>query len=181
MSHIGRRPVPIPPGVEVRLEDHTLTVKGPKGTLTLQVHPDLTVRVEGRSIRVERPSDSRLHKALHGTFRALIQNMVVGVTQGYQRALEVVGVGYRVQQQGKGVVLQLGFSHPVTYTPPPEVQVRVEGANRIVVSGLDKQKVNQVAAQIRAIRPPNPYSGKGIRYAEETVRLRPGKTGAKKK
>lgn len=180
MSRIGRRPVPIPKGVEARLENGVLTLKGPKGTLSLRIHPDLTVRVEEGQIRVERPSDQRLHKALHGTFRALIQNMVVGVTQGYQRALEVVGVGYRATQQGRSVVFQVGYSHPVTYTPPPEVEVRVEGTNRVVVSGLDKQKVHHVAAEIRALRPPNPYTGKGIRYADEVVRLRAGKAGARK-
>lgn len=181
MSRVGKRPVPIPPGVEVRVEDGQVTVKGPKGTLSLRLHPDMRVRVEDGVVRVERPTDSHLHKALHGTTRALINNMVVGVSQGYSRTLEVIGVGYRVQQQGDRLVFSVGYSHPVEFRPPPGVTVTVESANRLTVSGPDKQAVGQVAALIRAIRPPDPYKGKGIRYADEVLHLKPGKAAARKK
>ncbi len=180
MSRIGRLPVPIPDGVTVTLNDGVLTVKGPKGELSFRVHPEMKVVIdtEAREIRVERPSDRKIHRALHGTTRQIIANMVRGVTQGYEKVLKVVGKGYRVQQRGKDIVFNVGFAHEVVFTPPPDVQVTVEGQDTVKVSGIDKQRVGQVAADIRAIRPPDPYKGKGIRYADEVLILKPGKTGA---
>jgi large subunit ribosomal protein L6 len=181
MSRVGGKPIPIPKGVEVKVEPtNRLTVKGPKGTLTYGFHQEMRVLLEDGSVRVERPSDERRHKALHGLTRALINNMVVGVTEGYQRALEIVGVGYRAQQSGNKVVLQVGLSHPVEFEPPPDVQIAAEGPNRLVVRGCDKQHVSQVAAELRKVRPPDRYKGKGIRYAGEEVHLKPGKAAARK-
>ncbi|MBI4233471.1 MAG: 50S ribosomal protein L6 [Chloroflexi bacterium] len=181
MSRIGNKPIPIPKGVQVNIgAENQVTVKGTLGTLTQALPAEITVTVEDGVIRVRRPSDQRQHKALHGLSRALLSNMVTGVAQGYQKTLELVGVGYRIQQSGNKVVLQVGFSHPVEMEPPAGVTVKVEGANRVVISGCDKQQVGQVAAEIRAVKPPDPYKGKGIRYAGEVVRLKPGKAAARK-
>jgi large subunit ribosomal protein L6 len=177
MSRIGRQPIAIPPGVNVAVTDHTVTISGPKGTLSQQVHPAINVRVEDGKILVERQSDLRQHRALHGLSRTLIANMVEGVTKGFSKSLDLVGVGYRAQKVGNRLVLQVGFSHPVEITPPPGIDVAVEGTNRIIISGIDKQLVGQFAAEVRAIRPPDPYKGKGIRYTGEEVRLKAGKAG----
>ena len=176
MSRIGKLPVPIPSGVDIDLTGTTLTVKGPKGTLTQEVHPDITITIDDGEVRVTRPDDEREHRALHGLFRSLIANMVVGVTEGYTRRLEIVGVGYRAAARGSnGLTLQLGFSHPVEVDAPEGVTFTVPSPTRIEVSGADKQLVGQVAANIRAFRKPEPYKGKGIRYEGEPVRRKSGK------
>ncbi len=180
MSRIGKRPIPIPKGVEVKVEpDNTVRVKSGKNELSFRAHPDMTIRVEDGQVIVERPSDKKQHKALHGTTRALIANMIEGVTRGYEKALELHGLGYRAQMRGKSLVLQVGFSHEVVYEPPPDVEVTVEGQNPAIITirGIDKQKVGQVAAEIRKIKPVEPYKGKGLRYRGEHVRLKPGKAG----
>jgi len=181
MSRIGKMPVPKPQGVQVDISDNVMTVKGPKGTIARELHPDMSIDVRDSEIVVSRPSDSRLHKSLHGLTRTLVANMVEGVTNGFNRRLEVAGVGYRAQQAGKDVVLQVGFSHPVQVEPPEGIELKVEGTNRIVVSGIDKELVGEIAARIRRVRPPEPYKGKGIKYAEEQIRRKVGKTGGKKK
>ncbi|GAB7387281.1 50S ribosomal protein L6 [Bacillaceae bacterium] len=179
MSRVGRKPVPIPDGVEVKLNGNVLTVKGPKGTLTKEFHSDMQVKVEGNEIRVERPSDEKEHRALHGTTRSLIANMVEGVTNGYAKTLELVGVGYRAQKKGKNLVLSVGYSHPVEISPEEGIEFEVPEQTKIVVKGIDKERVGVVAANIRAVRPPEPYKGKGIRYQDEHVRRKEGKTGKK--
>jgi large subunit ribosomal protein L6 len=178
MSRIGKQPVPIPSGVDVKLNGRSITVKGSKGELALEVHPDLTVAVEDGEILVERSSDAPKHRALHGLMRSLIANMVEGVTDGFSKTLEIVGVGYRADKQGKGITLNLGFSHPVRYDPPDGVVLEVPNQTTVVVQGPDKQKVGQTAAEIRGFRPPEPYKGKGIRYQGEQVRRKAGKTAS---
>ena len=176
MSRIGKQPVPIPSGVDVSLAGTTLTVKGPKGTLVQQVHPDITINVANDEVLVTRPDDEREHRALHGLFRSLIANMVVGVTEGYTRRLEIVGVGYRAALRGSsGLTLQMGFSHPVEFDAPEGIAFEVPTPTRITITGIDKQVVGQVAANIRKIRKPEPYKGKGIRYEGELVRRKSGK------
>ncbi len=176
MSRIGKQPVPIPSGVDVTLSGRTLTVKGPKGTLTQEVHPDINVDVADGEVVVTRPDDEREHRALHGLFRSLIANMVVGVTDGYTRRLEIVGVGYRAALRGSnGLTLQMGYSHPVEFDAPEGVTFEVPTPTRITINGIDKQAVGQVAANIRKIRKPEPYKGKGIRYEGEAVRRKSGK------
>ncbi len=177
MSRIGRKPVNIPAGVTVSVDDGVVTVKGPKGTLTQKVHPSISVAVEGNVVRVTRPDDEKESKSLHGTTRSLIQNMVLDVTQGFHKELEINGVGYRAQKQGKNLVMTLGFSHPVTVPEPDGITIECPKANRIVVLGPDKQQVGQFASEIREKRPPEPYKGKGIRYAGEHVRRKEGKAG----
>ncbi len=181
MSRIGRMPIPVPQGVQVEVKDNVVTVTGPKGTLTRQFHRDMDIEQRDSELVVSRPSESRVHRSLHGLTRTLLANMVIGVTTGFTRRLEVAGVGYRAQQAGKDVVLQVGFSHPVQMQAPEGVSLAVEGQNRIVVSGIDKELVGQTAARLRGVKPPEPYKGKGIKYAEETVRRKVGKTGGKKK
>lgn len=176
MSRIGKMPVEILKGVEVTQSNGAIRVKGPKGELELTPHPDMTVVVEDSEVRVERASDHKDHKALHGLTRSLIQNMVTGVTEGYSKTLEIVGVGYRADARGAGVTLNVGFSHPIEYVPAEGVSVECPNQTTIVVSGADKQKVGQAAAEIRAFRPPEPYKGKGIRYQGEHVRRKAGKT-----
>ena len=176
MSRIGKMPVPILKGVEVKQTNGTVHVKGPKGELELTPHPDMTVVIDDGEVRVERPSDHKDHKALHGLTRSLIQNMVTGVTDGYSKTLEIQGVGYRAESKGKGIVLNLGFSHPIEYEAVEGVSLECPNQTTIVVSGADKQKVGQTAAEIRAFRPPEPYKGKGIRYQGEHVRRKAGKT-----
>lgn len=181
MSRIGRRPIPIPPGVQVTLEPgNQVTVKGPLGSLTQTFSPRLTIKVQDGALVVERSSDTGRDRALHGLARALLQNMVVGVTQGYQKVLEVTGVGYRAELRGNTLVLQVGMAYRPEVEAPPGIKLAVEGGNRIIVSGVDKQVVGQVAAHIRAIRPADPYKGKGIRYAGEVITLKPGKKVTKK-
>ena len=176
MSRIGKQAVPLPSGVNVRVEGRDVTVEGPLGTLSRTFHPDMTIRRDNGSVAVERPSDSGQHKALHGLTRSLINNMVAGVSAGFEKTLDLVGVGYRVAQNGEGISLSVMLSHTVEIDPPPGVTLTVEGNNRVRVRGIDKQAVGQVAANIRKTRPPNVYTGKGIRYSNEIVRLKPGKS-----
>jgi large subunit ribosomal protein L6 len=176
MSRIGRRPVPILKGVKVEQANGTLKVKGPKGELALDVHRDLKVVVDGEEVRVERSSDEKKDKALHGLTRALIANMVKGVTEGFSKTLEIVGVGYRADLKGKGITLQLGYSHPINYQAVEGVKLECPNQTTIVISGADKQKVGQTAAEIRGLRPPEPYKGKGIKYQGEHIRRKAGKT-----
>jgi large subunit ribosomal protein L6 len=175
MSRIGKEPVRIPDGVAVTCEGRVLRVSGPKGTLTQQIHPDITVTIDDGEVRVTRDDDEREHRALHGLFRSLIANMVTGVTDGYQRRLEIVGVGYRVAKRGDGLTFQLGYSHPVEVDAVEGITFDVPTPTKITVSGADKQQVGQVAANIRALRKPEPYKGKGIRYEGEQVRRKSGK------
>ena len=176
MSRIGRAPIPLPPEVEVSLDGRRVTVHGPRGTLARELPPDITVRQEDGELRVERPDDERSHRALHGLTRSLVNNMVVGVTQGFQKELEIVGVGYRAAAQGPTTLeLALGFSHPVRVEAPEGVTFEVPAPTRITVRGIDKEAVGQVAANIRKLRKPEPYKGKGVRYAGEVVRRKAGK------
>ena len=177
MSRIGRKPITIPAGVEVKLDGNTVTVKGPKGTLSNTFHQDMAIAVEGTEIIVTRPSDVKEHRSLHGLTRTLIANMVEGVTNGFSKQLEVNGVGYRVQKQGKNLVMNLGFSHQVIVPEIDGITIDVPNPNQIIVSGADKQVVGQVAAEIREKRPPEPYKGKGIKYAGEHIRRKEGKAG----
>ena len=176
MSRIGKMPIVLPKGVEVEQTNGTLSVKGPKGSLQLNAHPDMKVVIDGGEVRVERPSDEKKHRALHGLTRSLIANMVTGVTDGFAKTLEIVGVGYRADVTGKGVTLSLRFSHTIDYMPADGVSIECPNQTTIVVSGIDKQKVGQAAAEIRGFRPPEPYKGKGIRYKGEHVRRKAGKT-----
>jgi len=179
MSRIGRKPVPIPAGVSVAVDGPTVRVKGPKGELVRRFRPEMRIRVADGQVVVERPSDSKAHRALHGLTRALIANMVQGTVTGYRKVLELVGVGYRAEKRGKTLVLNVGFSHPVEYAEPPGITISTPNPTTIVVEGIDKEQVGQVAAEIRSVRPPEPYKGKGIRYQGEAVRRKAGKTGAK--
>ncbi len=176
MSRIGKMPVVVPTGVEIKQANGALSVKGPKGTLELVVHPDMTVVIDASELRVERPSDVKEHRALHGLTRSLIANMVAGVTEGFAKTLEIVGVGYRADKKGLGITLNLGYSHTIEYQPLDDVRLECPNQTTIVVSGIDKQKVGQPAADIRAFRPPERYKGKGIRYQGEHVRRKAGKT-----
>lgn len=179
MSRIGRKPVAIPAGVDVKLDaaNGTVTVKGPKGTLTEKIHPNMTVKIDGAAVLVERPDDEKENRALHGLTRSLIANMVEGVVNGYKKELEINGVGYRAQKQGKQLVLNLGFSHNVVIDEEPGITFEVPDANKVVVCGYSKQRVGQVAAEIRSKRPPEPYLGKGIKYVDEHIRRKSGKAG----
>ncbi len=182
MSRIGRAPITVPAGVEITLgENNTVTVKGPKGTLTQQFKPEMAIAKDGDSVTVARPNDSKENRALHGLTRTLINNMVVGVTQGYQKELEVNGVGYRASKEGTKLVMNLGYSHPVVVDEVPGITIEVPGPNKIVIHGCDKQQVGQFAAEVREKRPPEPYKGKGIKYVDEVIRRKAGKTGAAKK
>jgi large subunit ribosomal protein L6 len=175
MSRIGRQPIAIPGGVEVAVDGSRVSVKGPKGTLERTFHPDMRIFIEDGSVRVERPSDERSHRSLHGLTRSLIANMVEGVTNGYEKRLEIVGVGYRATLKGEDLELAVGFSHPVSFRPAPGIEFEVPAQNRVVIRGIDKQQVGEVAAEIRKIRKPEPYKGKGIRYEGEYVRKKAGK------
>ena len=182
MSRIGRMPISIPAGVDVKIEAGNLvTVKGPKGTLTQQLHPAMTITQEGDVIHVTRPNDEKANRSLHGLTRTLLHNMIVGVTEGFKKELDVNGVGYRVAKEGKKLVMNLGFSHQVTVEEPEGITIDVPNPNKIVISGSDKQKVGQFAAEVREKRPPEPYKGKGIKYTDEVIRRKEGKTGVKKK
>ena len=181
MSRIGRMPITIPAGVTVTVADGVCTVKGAKATLSQPVHPNMTITVEGDQLLVTRPDDKKENRALHGLTRTLIANMVVGVTEGFKKELQVNGVGYRVAKQGKDLVMNLGFSHQVTMSEIEGITIDVPNPNSIIISGPDKQKVGQFAAEVREKRPPEPYKGKGIKYADEVIRRKEGKTGAKKK
>lgn len=181
MSRIGRMPIEIPAGVDVKLDGHNMTVKGPNGTLSSSFHPNMIIEKEGSTITVKRPNDQKQNRSLHGLTRALINNMVTGVSKGFEKHLEIVGVGFRAQKQGKKLVLTLGFSHPVEVEEIDGITIDVPTANTIHVKGADKQLVGEVAAQIRKKRPPEPYKGKGIKYADEVIIRKEGKTGAKGK
>lgn len=182
MSRIGRAPITVPAGVTVTLgANNDMTVKGPKGTLSQTLHPDMKIQIEGDTITVVRPSEEKIHKSLHGLTRTLINNMVIGVTEGYTKELEVNGVGYRAQKQGKQLVMNLGYSHQVVVDEIPGITIDVPAPNKVVISGPDKQVVGQFAAEVREKRPPEPYKGKGIKYVDEYIRRKEGKAGGKKK
>ena len=178
MSRIGRKPINIPAGVEAKFENGVMTVKGPKGTLTQKINPNMAVEINGAVIEVKRPNDEKLNRSLHGLTRTIIHNMIVGVTEGYKKELEVNGVGYRATKNGKKLVLNLGYSHPVEMEDPEGIETKVEG-NIITVTGINKEQVGQYAAEIREKRPPEPYKGKGIKYSDEVIRRKVGKTGKK--
>ena len=177
MSRIGNKPVVIPAGVTVDLKDTTVTVKGPKGELTYTFNQNISLEQREGEVVFTRPDDSKENKTIHGTTRAVFNNMVVGVTEGFQKELELIGVGYRAQLQGKKLVLNVGYSHPVEFTPEEGVEIEVPSNTKVIVKGYDKQKVGELAANIRGVRPPEPYKGKGIRYVDEFVRRKEGKTG----
>ena len=180
MSRIGRKPINVPSGVTVDITaDNTVTVKGPKGTLTQTLRPEMTVRKEGDAVLVERPSDEKLYRSLHGLTRTLVANMVEGVTSGFSKELEINGVGYKAAKQGKTLVLNVGHSHAINIPEPAGIVIDVPNPNKIVVTGADKQVVGQLAAEIRSKRPPEPYLGKGIKYADERIRRKAGKAGKK--
>ncbi|MBR3972128.1 MAG: 50S ribosomal protein L6 [Ruminococcus sp.] len=179
MSRIGRKPINIPAGVEAKFENGVMTVKGAKGTLTQAIHPNMAVEVNGAEINVTRPNDDKENRSLHGLTRTLIFNMVVGVSEGYKKELDVNGVGYRVQKQGKDLVMNLGYSHQVIMSDNEDITIEVPGPNKIIIHGIDKQKVGQFAAEVRAKRPPEPYKGKGIKYVDEVIRRKEGKAGKK--
>lgn len=182
MSRIGRLPIEIPKGVDVKVdENNKITVKGQKGTLTKELHKDMIIKVEGSNVVVQRPSEEKQHKALHGLTRTLINNMVLGVTNGFEKGLEINGVGYRAQKQGKKLVLTLGYSHPVEMEDPAGITTEVPAPNKIIVRGIDKQAVGEFAAKIRSKREPEVYKGKGIKYETEVIRRKEGKTGGKGK
>jgi large subunit ribosomal protein L6 len=177
MSRVGRSPIPVPSGVEVTIAGRAVTVKGPKGQLDMEIPGDIEVRADGDTVLVERPDDERRNRALHGLTRSLVNNLVVGVTEGFRKDLEIVGVGYRATAKGKGLELALGFSHPVVVDAPEGISFEVPSATEIGVIGIDKELVGQVAANIRAIRKPEPYKGKGVRYKDERVLRKAGKAG----
>ncbi len=180
MSRIGRKPIAVPSGVSVVLADTLITVKGPKGTLSRELHKDMKIVVEDSQINVERPSDNKLHRSLHGTTRSVIANMVNGVTEGYTKSLELVGVGYRAALSGNKLTLSVGYSHPVEFFPDNGIEFEVPVVTKIIIKGIDKELVGATAAKIRAVREPEPYKGKGIKYENEKILRKEGKTGKKK-
>ena len=177
MSRIGRKPINIPAGVTASVDNGVITVKGPKGTLDFKFNPAMPVEIKGDVIEVTRPNDAKENRSLHGLTRTLIHNMVIGVTEGYSKTLEVNGVGYRVQKQGNKCVMNLGYSHQVIVEDTEDIKIEVPDPNKIIISGIDKQKVGQFAAEVREKRPPEPYKGKGIKYADEVIRRKEGKAG----
>ena len=179
MSRIGRAPITVPAGVEVKVDGQHVSVKGPKGALEMNVAPTMKVEVEAGVVHVTRPNDDKMNRSLHGLTRTLINNMVVGVSEGFSKTLEVNGVGYRASKEGKNLVLNVGYSHQVIMPETEDIQIDVPNPNQIIVKGIDKQKVGQVAAEVRGKRPPEPYKGKGIKYDHEVIRRKEGKTGAK--
>lgn len=181
MSRIGKMPIAIPAGVEVKVDGQVVTVKSSKTTLTQTIHPDITVSIEGSTVTVTRPSDEKKHRALHGLTRSLVNNMVVGVSQGFSKNLDIAGVGFKAVKQGNKVVLSLGFSHTIDVVEPTGITIEVPAPNKIIVKGADKQLVGETAAKIRALRLPDPYKGKGVKYDFEVLKLKEGKTGAKGK
>ncbi len=181
MSRIGKKPITVPAGVDVKIDGSVVTVKGPKGSLTKEFNKIINIAQEGSEIIVTRPDDENVSKSLHGLTRTLINNMVVGVTEGFKKELEINGVGFRCQKNGKDVVMSLGFSHQVTVSDTDDVKLEVPAPNKIIVTGIDKQKVGQYASEIRGKRPPEPYKGKGIKYADEVIRRKEGKAGKGKK
>lgn len=181
MSRIGRKPIAVPAGVDVKIDGHVVTVKGPKGTLTKSFHKDMIIKLEGNEIIVERPTEDKLHKSLHGLTRTLVSNMVEGVTHGFSKSLDIDGIGYRAQKQGKNLVMNLGYSHQVIVPEIDGITIDVPAATKIIVNGIDKQAVGQFAAEIREERPPEPYKGKGIHYTGEHIIRKEGKAGKGKK
>jgi large subunit ribosomal protein L6 len=177
MSRIGKKPVEVPSGVTVTLDGTLLTVKGPKGELKRNLHEDMKVNIEENLVTVERPSENKEHRALHGTTRSLINNMVEGVTKGFERSLELVGVGYRATKSGQKLVLNVGYSHPVEIVPEQGIEIEVPSNTKVIVKGIDKERVGAIASNIRSVRLPEPYKGKGIRYEGEYIRRKEGKTG----
>jgi large subunit ribosomal protein L6 len=177
MSRIGRLPITVPAGVEVTVDGRAITVKGPKGTLARQLHPDMRVVREADTLLVERPTEGKMHRQLHGLTRTLVANMVEGVTTGYRKGIEITGVGYRAAKVGEKLQLNLGYSHPIEVTPPSGISFELENPTRLTVVGIDKELVGQVAAKVRSTRKPEPYKGKGVRYAGEVVRRKAGKAG----
>ena len=180
MSRIGRKPIQVPSGVNVNLDNHTITVKGPKGTLSRELHKDMKVSVQADVITVERPSENKLHRSLHGTTRSVVANMVSGVTEGFAKNLELIGVGYRASKSGEKLVLNVGYSHPVEFVPENGIEFEVPAQNRVIVRGIDKELVGATAAKVRAVREPEPYKGKGIKYEGERIIRKEGKAGKKK-
>ena len=180
MSRIGRMPIAIPQGVDIKIEGSVVTVKGPNGQLSRTVHNDMILELEDGQLLVKRPSEEKFHKSLHGLTRSLINNMVEGVTKGFQRSLDLVGVGYRAAKQGNKLVLTVGYSHPVEIEPKEGIEIEVPAATKVIVKGADKEAVGALAANIRKVRPPEPYKGKGIKYDTERIRRKAGKAGAKK-
>lgn len=180
MSRIGRKPIAVPSGVDVTLDNTVITVKGPKGSLTRELHKDMKVTVENNEISVVRPSDNKLHRSLHGTTRSVVNNMVAGVTEGFSKSLELVGVGYRASKSGDKIVLNVGYSHPVEITPEAGIEFEVPSNTKIIVKGIDKERVGAYAAKIRSVREPEPYKGKGIKYEGERIIRKEGKAGKKK-
>lgn len=176
MSRVGKQPIPIPPKVKFERKDNMITVEGPKGKLTQKIHDSITSEVKDGNIIFGRPSDSKYDRALHGLYRALVANMIKGVTQGFSRELEIEGVGYKVEAAGKAFTFSLGYSHPISVLPPQGIEIKVAAPTRFTISGINKQLVGQMAAKIRSFRPPEPYKGKGIRYAGEHIRRKAGKT-----
>jgi large subunit ribosomal protein L6 len=177
MSRIGRLPITVPSGVAVTIKDSAVSVKGPKGEISQTFSPDMKIKLEDGKITVERPSDSKEHRALHGLTRSLLNNMVTGATKGWEKTLEIVGVGFRAEKSGEKIVLRVGFSHTVEVMPLPGVSLGIDGPSRVKVTGINKETVGEMAAEIRGIRPPDAYKGKGIRYVGEAVRIKPGKAG----
>ncbi|HFB06887.1 MAG TPA: 50S ribosomal protein L6 [Chloroflexi bacterium] len=177
MSRIGLLPIAIPQGTEVKIDGSEVVVKGNKGELRRRFHPDISIALKNGNLIVTRPSDSKIHRSLHGLTRSLLANMVTGVSEGFEKTLEINGVGYRAQQSGNKLVLQVGYSNTVEFSPPPGINISVEGTNRIRVAGIDKEVVGETAARIRGVRPADSYKGKGIKYSEEKLRLKPGKAG----
>lgn len=180
MSRIGRKPITVPSGVDITLDNNVITVKGPKGSLTRELHKEMKVAIENNEITVERPSDHKTHRSLHGTTRSVVSNMVSGVTEGFTRNLELVGVGYRASKSGEKLVLNVGYSHPVEITPEPGITFEVPSNTKIIVSGINKERVGEYAAKIRSVREPEPYKGKGIKYEGERIIRKEGKAGKKK-
>lgn len=181
MSRIGRKPIDIPAGVEVKINNNSISVKGSKDTLTMEAHSDMKIKIENNQIVVERPSDEKNHKALHGLTRSLISNMVEGVSTGFKKSLDIQGIGFKAQKQGNKIVLNLGYSHTIEMEEPEGINIEIPAPNKIVVTGADKQLVGETAAKIRSFRIPDVYKGKGIKYDFEVLRLKEGKTGAKSK
>lgn len=179
MSRIGKKPIAIPAGIEVKMDGQVCTVKGPKGELTQKIHPNMEVKVEAGEVVVTRPNDNKQNRSLHGLTRTLIANMVEGLTNGFKKELEINGVGYRAAKQGKDLVMNLGYSHQVIFSESPGITIDVPAQNKIIISGPDKQKVGQIAAEIREKRPPEPYKGKGVKYVDEIIRRKEGKAGKK--
>lgn len=177
MSRVGKMPIAVPSGVTVDIKGESVTVKGPKGELSRSLNTEMLINLEGNTLTVTRPSESQKHRAYHGLTRSLLANMVEGVSKGFEKTLEIVGVGYRAEKVGEKLVIRIGFSHPVEVTPLPGITLSVEGNNRIKVNGINKEDVGEMAAEIKAIRPPDAYKGKGIRYAGEVIHLKPGKAG----